>query len=265
MSILNCQNRAYLQKLGFIIARQIPTKPINMSFHIGANADEIAETVFISGDPLRAKFMAETLLDDPFCYNEIRGMLGFTGFYNGKMISFQGTGMGMPSTAIYLHELISDYNVKNIVRLGSCGSIQKDVPIGTTICATAASGDSSMVQQYVDGGSFSAVASASLLQKAFELNSKRNSDIKFGPIFSSDCFYDPKDNKDRWKDWIRQGILAVEMETQVLYTIAAHYQIQALTLVSVSDHILTGEFIDAESREKSFTGMTSFALDLLTQ
>lgn len=232
-----------------------------MSFHISANPGEIAETVFISGDPLRAKFMANLLLDEPKCYNEVRGMLGYTGYYNNQKVSFQGTGMGMPSTAIYVHELITDYNVKKIVRLGSCGALQKDLSLGSVICATAASGDSYMIDRYVTGGQYAAIPDTNLLKQSIQVSKELNEDILFGPIFSSDCFYDPRNDDERWSDWVKQGILAVEMESQILYAIGAHFGIQTISFLTVSDNIIAGTFISSEERETSFSTMTKFALN----
>lgn len=235
-----------------------------MSFHIEANKGEIAETVFISGDPLRAKFMATHFLKDPVCYNRVRGMLGFTGTFQGVPVSFQGTGMGMPSTAIYLHELIHDYGVKTIVRLGSCGAIRADIELGSLICADQAFGDSAMVAQYCKGRPEGPhLPDEELLAKAKERSKNMGVPVLFGGIFSSDSFYYAKDNPNRWTHWKEKGVLGVEMESQVLYAMANHYKISSFSILTVSDNIISGAFVSSEAREKSLTQMTELALQLI--
>lgn len=235
-----------------------------MSVHIEAKKGEIAETVFISGDPLRAKFMAEHFLEEPKCYNQVRGMLGFTGKYQGIPVSFQGTGMGMPSTAIYLHELIQEYGARTIIRLGSCGAIHEDIALGSLICAETAYGDSAMAQQYKpihpEGPHLPDVK---LLAKAVKKAQEIESEVLFGGIFSSDSFYYAQEDPSRWTEWKKKGILAVEMESQILYAMAGHFGIAAFTILTVSDNIISGAFISSEAREKSLTHMTSFALKLI--
>lgn len=230
-----------------------------MSVHIGADLGAVAETVLMPGDPLRAKFIAETYLEDVVCYNKIRGMYGYTGTYKGKKISIQGSGMGQASLAIYTNELICDYDVKNIVRVGSCGSFRKDVHIRDIIIAMSASTDSGMNRERFDGNFFAPTADYKLFKtmtdKADELN------IKFhaGNILATDTFY--QDQKNSWKNWAEYGVLGVDMESAALYTLAAKYGARALTVCTVSDNLATKEYTTAEEREKSFTEMMTLALE----
>jgi purine-nucleoside phosphorylase len=234
-----------------------------MSFHIEAEKGAIAEIVFISGDPLRAKFMAETFLENVVCYTRVRGMLGFTGSFQGTRISFQGTGMGMPSTAIYLHELIQDYGAKKVIRLGSCGAIHEDIALGSLICAKNAYGDSAMVSQYIDHDQGPYLPDSGLLAKAEEKANEVQAEILFGGIFSSDSFYYAQEDPNRWDSWREKGVLAVEMESQILYAMAEFFKISALSLLTVSDNIISGAFISREAREQSLTQMTELALKLV--
>lgn len=232
-----------------------------MSVHIQATPGQIAETVFISGDPIRAKNIAQKMFTDIICYNELRGMLGFTGMYNGKRVSIQGTGMGIPSTAIYLHELIHEYGVKNIIRIGTCGAIQKDIKLGQLILAEAAYTDSSTQLRYYNTMDYAPVAGEKLLKKAQEFAEKNSIDIKKGLIFSTDTFYD--DNPNRWDNWIKKGVLGVEMETSILYSMAKKNNIQALSLLTVSDNIITHEFSTSKSREEVAQQMMKLALEIV--
>ena len=186
-----------------------------MSIHIGAKKGEIAETILLPGDPLRAKFIAENYLEDYFCYNEIRNMFGYTGYYKGKRISVQGTGMGIPSIGIYSHELITEYEVKNLVRVGSCGSLQPDVHIRDIILASGAATNSNFASQFNLPGTFSATASYELLHKAKVSADEKKIEVKIGNIFSTDIFYEA--NHEIWKSWAKMGCLAVEMEAAGLY------------------------------------------------
>ncbi|MEZ5007036.1 MAG: purine-nucleoside phosphorylase [Chitinophagales bacterium] len=230
-----------------------------MSIHIGAKAGEIAETILLPGDPLRAKFVAETMLEDVICYNEVRGMLGYTGTYNGHRVSIQGTGMGMASIGIYIHELMSEYGVKNLIRVGTCGAIQKDLKIGQVILATGASGDSNMNQLYFRSLDFAATADFDLLLSAYNAAKRLGINTIQGTIFSTDNFYDFSAN--RWDKWIEHNVLAVEMETQILYTFTKKFNARALSVLTVSDNVITGESSSSFDREKTYTDMMKVALE----
>jgi purine-nucleoside phosphorylase len=231
-----------------------------MSFHLEAKPGQIAQSVLLPGDPLRAKFVADTFLEKPECYNNVRGMLGFTGLYKGKKVSVQGTGMGMPSHGIYVHELINDYGVKNLIRIGSCGAIQKKLPLGKVILANAASGDSSANNSLFKGLDFAAVPDFQLLLAAYQKAKELKIDVITSPIFSTDTFYDLEEN--RWDVWRNHGIIAVEMESQMLYTMAARFGVKALSILTVSDNIVTGESCSSDDRERSFTDMMKIALEV---
>ena len=231
-----------------------------MSLHIEAKPGEIAETILLPGDPLRAKFVAENMLENAVCYNNVRGMLGFTGTYKGKRVSIQGTGMGMPSVGIYVNELINDYGVKNLMRVGTCGAIQKDLNVGQVILAMSASGDTSSNRLMFFDMDFAATADFSLLYKAYQTAQANNIDTIQGSIFSTDNFY--KDSLEDWKIWARHGVLAAEMESQMLYTIAARFGRKALSILTVSDNIITGASSSAKDREQSYTDMMKIALEI---
>ena len=230
------------------------------SIHIGAEIGEIAETVLLPGDPLRAKFVAENMLTDAVCYNNVRGMLGYTGYYNGKRVSVQGSGMGMGSTAIYVNELIETYKVKNLIRVGTCGSIQPDIGVGEVILCMSASGDSGANNAYFGTMHFAATADFGLLLKAYEVAQKLNIPTHQGSIFSTNTFYD--DNPHRWDKWETHGILGVEMESQILFTLAKRLGVKALTILTVSDNIRTGVAASAKEREQSYTDMFRIAFEL---
>ena len=230
------------------------------SIHLEAKAGDIAETVLLPGDPLRAKFVAETFLDDAVCYNNVRGMLGFTGYYNGNRVSIQGTGMGMGSISIYVNELISTYNVKNLIRVGTCGTIQKDINLGQVLLAMSASGDSDANRQYFHGMHYAATADFDLLIKAYNAAKEMNIKTYQGAVFSTNTFYD--DTPNRWEKWQKHDILGVEMETQMLFTLAKRFGVKALSVLTVSDNILTGEASSAKEREQSFNDMMKIALAL---
>lgn len=231
-----------------------------MSIHIGAKPGEIAETILLPGDPLRAKFISEKFLKDARCYNEVRGMYGFTGTYNGKKVSVQGTGMGIPSISIYVNELLSEYKVKNVIRVGSCGALQKELKLRDIIMATAASTDSSFNKLKFDGRDFAPAADFVLMQKAYSAAGKLGVPLKVGTVLSTDTFYG--DDPEFWKRWAAYGIMAVEMETSALYTLAAKYGAAALGLLTVSDSLVSGELTTSEEREKTFTQMIQIALEL---
>lgn len=231
-----------------------------MTVHIGAKKGDIAKTVLMPGDPLRAKFIAEKYLDDHICFNEVRGMLGYTGTYNGKNISVMGSGMGMPSIGIYSYELFTEYDCENLIRIGSCGSFQENVHVRDVILAMGACTNSSFLNQYSLPGSFAPLASFDLLSQAKSIATSKNIDVKIGNILSSDIFYN--DNKDAWKKWARMGVLAVEMEAAALYMNAARLGKNALAILTVSDSLVTSEVTTAEEREKTLTDMIEIALEL---
>lgn len=229
-----------------------------MSVHIGAKENEIAETVLLPGDPLRAKYIAETFLEDVKCYNEVRGMLGFTGTYKGERISVQGTGMGVPSISIYINELMSSYGVQQLIRVGTCGAIQKDVKVRDVILAMSASTDNQMNRLTFGGVDYAPTANFDLLKKAYDTGIEKGLNLKVGNIFTADMFYN--DNAELEK-WARYGILAIEMESSALYTLAAKFGRKALSVLTVSDHILTGEETTSEERQTTFNDMIVVALD----
>jgi purine-nucleoside phosphorylase len=230
-----------------------------MSIHIGAERGAIAETILLPGDPLRAKYVAETMLDDAVCYNEVRGMLGYTGTYRDKRVSVQGTGMGMPSHAIYVHELINDYGVKHLMRIGSCGGMQPDIKVRDVLIAQAASTDSSMNRLRFNGMDFAPTASFRMLKTAWDIAHAEGIEVKVGNTLSSDTFYG--EEPDGWRLWAKYGVLAVEMETSALYTLASRFGVDALTILTVSDDLVTGEATTSQERERTFTDMMKIALE----
>lgn len=230
-----------------------------MSIHNEAKQGDIAPGILLAGDPLRAKYIAENFLEKAVCYNQVRGMLGYTGYYKGKRVSVQGSGMGVPSIAIYAHELMQEYNVRQLIRIGTCGSLQPDVKLRDVILAMSASTDSSFNKQTFQSGDFAPVAHFELLQKAYAFAIKRKMPIHVGSILTSDVFY--MEGDDPYKKWREHGVLAVEMETTALYTLAARFGRQALTLLTVSDNLVTGEKATPQERQKSFTNMIEIALD----
>ncbi len=232
-----------------------------MSIHINAKKGEIAETVLLPGDPLRAKWIAETYFEDPFCYNQVRGMLGYTGTYNGKPVSVQGTGMGIPSALIYCHELINDYGAKNLIRVGSAGSYQKDVKLRDIVIAMAASSTSGINNSRFINSDYSPTANFDLLMKAVQYAKDHHIPIKAGNVLSSDEFYE--DNPESYKEWADFGVLCVEMEAAGLYTIAAKFNVKALAILTISDSLVTGERTTSEERETTFGKMIEIALGTL--
>ncbi len=232
-----------------------------MSTHINAKEGDISELVLLPGDPLRAKFIADSFLKDAFCYNEVRGMFGFTGFYNGKRVSVQGTGMGQPSLSIYVNELFQFYNVKKAIRIGTCGAVQSDIALRDVILASGACSDSGLNTLRFHGLHFAPVADFTLLSNAYSAAKKLGIEAKTGLCVSSDMFYD---TDSRWKLWAEYGVLGVEMEAAELYTLAAKYRRKALAILTVSDHILLGEETSAEERQKTFTDMMKIALEAIT-
>ncbi len=228
--------------------------------HNGAKKGDIAETILLPGDPLRAKFIAETFLENPVQFNAVRNMLGYTGTYKGKRISVMGTGMGVPSIGIYSYELIHFYGVKNLIRVGSCGAFKEDLKLYDIILAMGASTNSNYADQYNLPGTFSAVASWELLYKAKKVADEKEIPVTVGSILTSDVFYSP--DTESYKKWADMNVLAAEMETYALYCNAANAGVNALTILTVSDSVATREETTAEEREKGFTRMMEIALEL---
>ena len=228
--------------------------------HIGANYGDIAETVIMAGDPLRAKLMAERFLENPVQFNNVRGMLGFTGTRQGKRISVMGHGMGMPSIGIYTYELYNFYGVKTIIRVGSAGAIQMDLHLGDLVIAMGACTNSNYASQYELPGTFAPIANFDLLRQAAETCDRLGYRYKVGNVLSTDLFYGENAHNDRWS---AMGVLAVEMEIAALYMNAARSGNRALAICTVSDHILTGEATTAEERQTTFTKMMDVAFSLI--
>ena len=228
--------------------------------HIGAKLGEIAETVIMAGDPLRAKFMAEKFLENPVQFNNVRGMLGFTGTHDGKRVSVMGHGMGIASIGIYTYELFNFYDVKTIIRVGSAGSINMDLNVGDLCIAMGACTNSSYAMQYELPGTFAPIADFDLLRGAANAADKFGYRYKVGNVMSSDTFYTENPHNDKW---INMGVLAVEMEAAALYMNAARAGKRALTILTISDHILKGESTTAEERQTTFTKMMDVAFSLV--
>ena len=230
-----------------------------MSVHIAAKNGEIADTVLLPGDPKRAKWIAENFLENAVCYTDIRGMLGFTGTYKGKRISVQGTGMGIPSMSIYITELMKDYGVKTLIRVGSAGSYQEDVKIRDIVVALSTSTDSNINNRRFKGASFAPTVNFDLLSKVLKTTEEKNIKIKAGNILTSDEFYN--DDPSYFKKWAEFGVLAVEMETAALYTLASKYKAKALSILTISDSLISPEITSSEEREKTFNEMIELALE----
>lgn len=229
--------------------------------HIGAHEGEIAKKVIMAGDPLRAKFMAETFLENPVQYNSVRGMLGYTGTYKGKRVSVQGHGMGMPSIGIYSYELYNFYGVETIIRTGSAGAYHPDLKLGDVMIAIGACTDSNYADQYNLPGQFSPTADFALVRAAVEKAEQMGIRYRVGNILSSDVFYG--DDAERWKQWQKMGVMGVEMEAAALYMNAARSGKKALCICTVSDSLVTGEACSAEQRQTSFTNMMEIAFDII--
>ena len=228
--------------------------------HIGARKGEIAPFVIMAGDPLRVRFMAENYLENPVQFNNVRGMLGYTGTYKGKPVSVMGHGMGIPSISIYTYELFHFYGVESIVRIGSAGAYDKDLHIGDLVLAQGACTDSNYGAQFQLNGTFCPIADFHLLQKAVNSCEELGYRYKIGNVLSSDVFYSAYPQTDKW---IKMGVLAVEMEAAALYMNAAWAKKKALALFTISDHLITGEATTAEQRQNTFTHMMDVALSLL--
>lgn len=228
--------------------------------HIKPNGVEIAETILLPGDPLRAKFIAETYLENPIQFNSVRNMFGYTGTYQVKKVSVMGTGMGMPSMSLYSWELIHVFGVKNLIRIGTCGAIQDHMNLYDIVLAMGASTDSRYVHQYNLPGEFSNIASFSLLEKAKRGADQKGLPVHVGNVLTSDIFYNA--DSTAIEKWRKMGILSVEMETAGLYMNAAYAGVNALTILTVSDHIIRNEQTTPEERQIAFTNMMEIALGL---
>lgn len=228
--------------------------------HNGANEGQIAKTVLMPGDPLRAKFIADTYLEEVTCFNQVRNMLGFTGTYKGKKVSVMGAGMGMPSIGIYSYELFHFYDVDNIIRIGSAGALQDSLELKDLVIGMGACTDSNYAKQYQLPGTYAPIASYSLMKKAIEAAQKHHVPVAVGNILSSDVFYNANDKaNDLWKS---MGVLAIEMEAAALYMNAARAGKNALCLLSISDHIYKQTSLSAEERQLGFRDMMEVALEL---
>jgi purine-nucleoside phosphorylase len=236
-------------------ARKILVTP-----HLEAKAGEIAPIVLLPGDPLRAQFIAERFLEGAVRHNRVRNALGFTGEYRGTRISVQSTGMGLPSFSIYAHELLEFYGARVLIRVGTCGAMQPGVRVGDVILASGASTDSAMNRIRFGGMDFAATADFELLRRAHELATRRELTTHVGNVLSTDSFY--PDREDWWKLWARYGVLAAEMETAALYTLAARAGARGLAILAVSDQILTGEHSSADERQTGFGKMAELALEV---
>ena len=229
-----------------------------MSIHIGAKPSDIAETVLLPGDPYRAKWVAETFLDDVVCVNEVRGMLGFTGTWQGNRVTIQGSGMGMPSLSIYVNELIKEFNAQTLIRIGSCGGMQDHVAVRDVIIAMTATSRGNPSSGIFRELNFAPCADWGLLEAAVKAARATGSSTHVGGIYSSDTFYDER--PDLMGEMMRHGVLGVEMEAAELYMLAARHKRRALAVLTVSDHLITEESLPSDQREKSFGDMVEIAL-----
>lgn len=228
--------------------------------HIGARFGEIAETVIMAGDPLRVKFMADNYLEDVVQFNEVRGMLGYTGTYQGKRVSVMGHGMGIPSIGIYTYELFNFYDVKTIIRVGSCGAYHRDLKLGDLVLAMGASTDSHYGDQFELAGTYAPISDFGLLRQAVDTCEKLGYKYMVGNVLSTDVFYSVHPKVD---NWIKMGVLGAEMEASALYMNAAYAGKRALVICTVSDHVITGAVTTSEQRRTTFTHMMEVALSLL--
>ncbi len=231
-----------------------------MSVHLEARPGDLAPVVLLPGDPLRAQFIAERYLSGAVCTNQVRGALGFTGTFQGKRLSVQSTGMGMPSASIYVHELLAEHGARVLLRVGTCGALQASVSVRDLILAIGASTDSAMNRHTFGGRDFAPTASFDLLRRAHEIAVARGLPVQVGSVVTCDRFYAEDD--EWWAVWARHGVLAAEMETAAIYTLAARAGVRALAILAVSDHLTTGEHTSAEERQTSFTHLIEVALEV---
>nr|WP_197671816.1 purine-nucleoside phosphorylase [Devriesea agamarum] len=228
--------------------------------HIKPGDVPIAETILLPGDPLRAKFIAETYLDNPRCFNEVRNMLGYTGTYKGREVSVMGSGMGIPSISLYSYELIHMFGVKNLIRVGSCGAMQENLNLYDVVIAQGACTDSNYLAQFNLPGTFAPLSSYTLLEQAKRAADAKNAPVHVGNVLSSDVFYGA--DADAWKRWASMGVLAVEMESAGLFANAAAAGVQALGIFTVSDNLVTSAVTTPEERQTAFTSMIEIALEI---
>lgn len=232
--------------------------------HISAQPGDIAETVLMPGDPLRAKWIAETYLSDPVCYSSVRNMYGYTGTYQGSRVSVQGSGMGMPSASIYAHELLAEYGVKTLVRVGSAGALRSEIELHEVVAGIGAASESAMNRIRFDGMiDYAPVADFGLLRTAVDVAAERGATMRVGQILSGDVFYG--DRPDLYQKLAAYGVLAVEMEAAALYTLAAKFDARALALLTISDNLVKDTHLSSEEREKSFGDMAEIALQTVTR
>lgn len=231
-----------------------------MSIHISAGPDDIADTILLPGDPLRARFIAETFFKNPVCVNEVRAMYCFTGTYKGRRVSVMGTGMGQPSLSIYVNELFREYGVQTAIRVGSAGSLRKNVRVRDLILAMSVCSNGAMNKRRFGGMDYAPTANFDLLKAAHNAATASDNPVHVGPVLATDSFYDP--DPEAWKLWANYGVLAVEMESAELYTLAAQYGRRALSILTVSDSIVDPNAAHAlDDREKGFTDMAAVALE----
>lgn len=230
-----------------------------MSVHIEAKPGEIADKILLPGDPLRAKYIAETFLENPVCYNNVRGMLGYTGTYKGERVSVQGTGMGMPSASIYIHELIQSYDVKRLIRVGTCGALSTDVHVRDLVIAQGAVTTTGIIKRNFPYFDFAPIADFHLMKNAYDIAIERGVKTHVGNILSEDSFY--KDYTKETLELAKYGVKGVEMEAAVLYYLGAKFNVETLAICTVSDHIITGEETTSEERQTSFNEMIEIGLE----
>jgi purine-nucleoside phosphorylase len=236
-----------------------------MSVHLEARPGDIAPIVLLPGDPLRAQFIADRFFDNATCHNRVRNALGFTGTYKGVRVSVQSTGMGMPSAAIYIHELLAQYGARVLVRIGTCGAIRADLQTHDLVLAQAAATDSAMFRATFGGATHAPTANFDLLQRAHALATEWGKPVRVGTVLTTDTFY-PDENvvKTWWNPWAEHGVLAAEMETAALYTLAARRSARALSILTVSDNLVTGEQTTSDDRQTGFGDMAALALALVS-
>ncbi len=232
-----------------------------MTPHISAPSGAIAEAILLPGDPLRAKYIAENFLENPVLYNQVRNMFGYTGTYKGKRVSVQGTGMGIPSASIYIHELIQFYGCKTLIRVGTAGAMQEHVQLRDVVIAQAACTDSAINHIRFAGQNYAPIASFELMRRAYDHAKEKGMPVHVGNILSSDTFYN--DDPDSYQQWAKFGVLAVEMEAAGLYTLAAKFGVQALAILTISDHLVTHQQTTAQERQETFNQMIEVALETI--
>ncbi len=232
-----------------------------MTPHISAPFGAIAEAILLPGDPLRAKYIAENFLENPVLYNQVRNMFGYTGTYKGKRVSVQGTGMGIPSASIYIHELMQFYGCKTLIRVGTAGAITENLQLRDLVIAQAASTDSSINNLRFAGQNYAPIADFELMRRAYDHAKVKGMPVRVGNVLSTDTFY--HDQPDAYKLWAQFGVLAVEMEAAGLYTLAAKFGVQALTILTISDHLVTRQQTTPQERQETFNQMIEVALEII--